>query len=78
MPTDYKAAALSRWPNARIWGNGDSQYAACRFWGDGVSDIYLCRTEAQAKNVILGFDRGRVFNLEPTPIPLNCKDIGWE
>jgi len=76
--TDYKQAALSRWPNARLFGNGDSQFAAVRLVNGEATDVYLCATEQQAKNILLGFDKGRVFNLEPTPIPRNCREIGWE
>jgi len=79
MPTtDYKAAALSRWPQAKLWGSGDRQFAAVRFVNGEATDAYLCATEQQAKNIILGFERGKVFNLEPTPIPLNCRELGYE
>jgi hypothetical protein len=40
-------------------------------------DVFLYPTEEQA-NANRAFHNSSVYDLRPTPVPMNCREIGWE
>jgi hypothetical protein len=68
--SNFERLAGDRWPNAQIHGLG--RYALRSERGE----VFLYQTEAQAR-ASAPFHNSIVFDLQPTPLPRKCTEIGY-